>query len=178
MKIIPTHTPSSPKNHYTPRYQRIAQSPIIITRTDNDQNSPSTVGNSPFVRLFCATARISFILMALMREEQPGATCWCIISCCTTGCHRWGDGPNIRFAIRRARPTRHEFNIRNNIRTCFDTAGTMRFSSAFTMMKTDERDEKKGSALFSRNYWKLDTRRLLAHNEKESTRGTMSLGMD
>lgn len=30
-----------------------------------------------------------------------------------------GNSSHVQFAIRLARPARHEFNIRNNIRTCF-----------------------------------------------------------
>lgn len=112
-----------------------------------------------------------------MREKWGGATCWYIISRGVTWLPSCRRAPTA--APRRAAPfnlrfdahvqPRHEFNIRNNIRTCFDTSGCGDAVSrpAFTM-KTEEARREKGP-LYSRNYWKLNTS-LGFQFEKESWR--------
>lgn len=66
------------------------------------------------------------------------------------GCRRTGAiQPRIQFAIRRARPSlRHEFNIRNNIRTCFDTDDADVFLTSF-YVENEIAPLEKGTGLSS-----------------------------
>lgn len=99
---------------------------------------------------------ISLDLTALMREKWGGATCWYIISrgvnvvavragCHPAGAHQTASPFNLRFDAH-VQP-RHEFNIRNNIRTCFRYQRLLRWCvprPAFTMKNGREARWERG----------------------------------
>lgn len=99
---------------------------------------------------------ISLDLTALMREKWGGATCWYIISrgvnvvavragCHPAGAHQTAAPFNLRFDAH-VQP-RHEFNIRNNIRTCFRYQRLLRWCvprPAFTMKNGREARWERG----------------------------------